>query len=73
MQIALPDPLPEYLTVDECAALLRIPKRTLYDCLNRGDIPGARRFGKTWRIRRESVLPSLEGDSGSRGQDLHRT
>lgn len=34
--------LPEGLTVDELAALLRLNRKTLYDAIRRGEIPGVR-------------------------------
>ncbi len=59
------DDFPPVLRPDECAKMLRIPLRTFYDLLNRGDIPGARRFGKCWRIDRNAVLASMAGNPAS--------
>ncbi len=50
---------PSVLTVDELAALLRVNRKTVYDALARGDIPGARRIGATYRILRDAVLEWL--------------
>jgi excisionase family DNA binding protein len=47
------------LTVDELAALLRVNRKTVYDALGRGEIPGARRIGATYRILRDAVLEWL--------------
>jgi len=55
---------PSVLTVDELAALLRVNRKTVYDALARGEIPGARRIGATYRILREAVLEWL-----AEGQD----
>ena len=44
------------LTVDELAALLRVNRKTVYEALARGEIPGARKVGNTYRIHRESVV-----------------
>ncbi len=52
-------PPPSVLTVDELAALLRVNRKTVYDALSRGDIPGARRIGATYRILRDAVLEWL--------------
>jgi excisionase family DNA binding protein len=51
-----PPSIPEVLTVDELAALLRLNRKTVYDALARGEIPGARRIGATYRILRAAVL-----------------
>jgi excisionase family DNA binding protein len=50
---------PSVLTVDELAALLRVNRKTVYDALSRGEIPGARRIGSTYRILRPAVLEWL--------------
>ncbi|MGH7437445.1 MAG: helix-turn-helix domain-containing protein [Polyangiaceae bacterium] len=50
---------PAILTVDELADLLRVNRKTLYDALSRGEIPGARRIGVTYRIHRDAVLTWL--------------
>jgi excisionase family DNA binding protein len=47
---------PVFLTVEELAKLLRFNRKTLYDALSRGEIPGARRIGGTYRISRDAVL-----------------
>lgn len=47
------------LTVDELAALLRVNRKTVYDALSRGEIPGARRIGGRYRILREAVIAWL--------------
>ncbi len=48
--------LPEVLTVDELAALLRVERKTVYAAIARGDVPGARRVGTRLRISRDAVL-----------------
>lgn len=57
-----PDPaptLPDVLTVDELAVFLRLNRKTVYDALARGEIPGARRIGGSYRILREAVIAWL--------------
>jgi excisionase family DNA binding protein len=54
-----PQSLPSVLTVDELAALLRLNRKTVYDALARGEIPGARRIGGSYRILREAVIAWL--------------
>jgi len=53
------EPPSSVLTVDELAVLLRVNRKTVYDALSRGEIPGARRIGSTYRILREAVLQWL--------------
>jgi excisionase family DNA binding protein len=53
------EPEPAVLTVDELATLLRVNRKTVYDALSRGEIPGARRLGATYRILRDAVLEWL--------------
>jgi excisionase family DNA binding protein len=53
------EPEPAVLTVDELAALLRVNRKTIYEALARGEIPGARRLGATYRILRDAVLEWL--------------
>jgi excisionase family DNA binding protein len=55
---------PPVLTVDELATLLRVNRKTVYEALSRGEIPGARRIGASYRILRGAVLEWL-----SSGQD----
>jgi excisionase family DNA binding protein len=44
------------MTVEELAVLLRVNRKTVYDAIGRGEIPGARRVGGTYRILREAVI-----------------
>jgi excisionase family DNA binding protein len=53
--------LPPVLCVEELAALLRVNRKTAYDAVSRGRIPGARRIGRTIRIDRDAVLEWLRG------------
>jgi excisionase family DNA binding protein len=48
--------VPAVLTVEELAALLRVNRKTVYDALSRGEIPGARRLGGRYRILRDAVI-----------------
>jgi excisionase family DNA binding protein len=54
-----PEPPPAVITADELAALLRVNRKTVYEALARGDIPGAKRIGATYRIHRDAVLAWL--------------
>ncbi|MCY0997914.1 helix-turn-helix domain-containing protein [Myxococcus sp. MISCRS1] len=52
---------PEFLTVDEAAALLRVNRKTLYEAIRLGQMPGVVRVGKALRIRREAIVTSPSG------------
>lgn len=54
-----PEPPPAVITAEELAALLRVNRKTIYEALARGDIPGAKRIGVTYRIHRDAVLAWL--------------
>jgi excisionase family DNA binding protein len=53
--------LPTLMTVDELARLLRVNRKTAYDAVAKGEIPGARRVGRTIRITRDVVVGWLRG------------
>ncbi len=49
----------EMLTVAEAARELRINRKTLYELIQRGELPGVRRFGRAIRIHRHTLLQWL--------------
>lgn len=56
------------LTVDELAAILRVNRKTVYVAAGKGQIPGARRIGRSIRFHREATLRWLitgEGDASN--------
>ena len=56
----------EVLTLEEAAALLKLPADTVQSRAEEGDLPG-RRFGKEWRFARMAVLAWLaDGDPQKR-------
>lgn len=55
---------PEVLTVEEAAELARVNRKTFYLCIQRGEVPGVRRFGRVIRIHRATLLEWL-----AHGQD----
>lgn len=57
-------PVAPVLTVDELASLLRLNRKTVYDALSRGEIPGARRVGSSYRILRAAVIEWLASGQG---------
>jgi excisionase family DNA binding protein len=50
------DSLPFFVTVEEAAELLRLDRKTVYAMIKRGELPGARRFGRTYRIHLPTLL-----------------
>lgn len=48
-------PEPEFLTVDEAAALLRLNRKTLYESIRLGQVPGVVRVGRAIRIARAAL------------------
>lgn len=52
---------PEFLTVDEAAAFLRVNRKTLYEAIRLGQVPGVVRIGKALRIRRAALVESTPG------------
>jgi excisionase family DNA binding protein len=53
--------LPAILRVEELAKLLRVNRKTAYEAVASGLVPGARRIGRTIRIDRDVVLKWLSG------------
>jgi excisionase family DNA binding protein len=64
--------LPPILTVDEFAGFLRLNRKRLYEALSRGEIPGVRRLGGTFRISRDAALGWMNRQVavGARGTGL---
>jgi excisionase family DNA binding protein len=67
------EPVDEVLTLDEAAALLKVPVEAVRARAEHGDLPG-RRFGTEWRFIRSAVLDWLrDGETRpSRRIDLKR-
>jgi excisionase family DNA binding protein len=61
-----PAPADDVLTLDEAAALLKLPADIVRSRAEEGDVPG-RRFGDEWRFARIAVLAWLsDGDPPKR-------
>ena len=54
--------LPAVLTVDEAARFLRINRKTLYEAVRAGEVPGVVRVGRSIRIGRDALLRWMEGN-----------
>ena len=57
----------EFLSVNDCAKILKMSTRYVYDLLRKGNGPPARRFGGRYRIRYSSFMnwasrPSKKGN-----------
>lgn len=48
--------LPEFLTVEECAQLLRLNPKTVYEAIRKKQMPGVSKFGRVFRIHRATLL-----------------
>lgn len=53
--------LPVVLTVDEAAEILRVDRKTVYESIRRGELPGVVRLGRSIRIGRGALLQFLAG------------
>jgi excisionase family DNA binding protein len=47
------------LTVDEAAAFLRVNRKTLYEAVQLGHVPGIVRFGRAIRLSKDALLQWL--------------
>lgn len=56
--------LPEVLKVDEVATLLRLNRKTVYEMVQREEIPGIRECGRAIRFHRDTVLAWLANGQG---------
>ena len=66
------EPLPAYLTVQECAALLRTTTKSVRNLIDRGLLPGVRRLHGVRRllISRVDVLQWVECGAASQKEIL---
>jgi excisionase family DNA binding protein len=55
----------DVLTVDEAAAFLRVNRKTLYAAIQKGEVPGVVRIGKTIRLSRAALLDWFRVSAGS--------
>jgi excisionase family DNA binding protein len=69
--------LPANLKVEELARLMRVDRKTLYEAIAAGEIPGVCRIGRVLRIHRDAVLEWMRSGRGPagprpRGADFRR-
>lgn len=54
-------PAPLTIGFEEALALIGVSRNTLYGLARKGEIPGVRKLGNTWRFHREVLLEWLKG------------
>ena len=57
----------DVLTIDQCAELLKVSTRTVYDLVSDERIPGkifAKKVGRSWRILRSEIERFLSEERG---------
>jgi excisionase family DNA binding protein len=60
---------PEVMTVDELADFMRVDRKSIYAAIQRREIPGVTKLGKTIRIHRPTVVAWLrDGQSAPRSR-----
>jgi excisionase family DNA binding protein len=55
------DRLPAILTPAEAASLLRVSETTVKDWARAGELPGAFKLGKEWRVERAALVAYIRG------------
>ena len=58
----------EILTINECAELLKVSSRLIYELVSEERVPGkifAKKVGRSWRIHRKEVESYLLQEPGS--------
>lgn len=59
--------LPDVMTLDEVARRLRLSRHGVANMANRGEIPGALKFGRRWRVSRVAFERALHGSAPGPG------
>jgi excisionase family DNA binding protein len=59
-----PSSLPEVLTVEEAAAFLRVNRKTFYEAVRLGSVPGVIRLGRVIRISKSALISWVQGNGG---------
>ena len=52
------------ITVEELAHLMRVNRKTIYEMVQHGDIPGVVRLGRVIRFCRDAVVNWMRGNGG---------
>jgi len=59
-----PASLPDVLTVEEAAAFLRVNRKTFYEAVRLGSVPGVIRLGRVIRISKSALISWVQGNGG---------
>lgn len=70
-RLATIERLPSILTVEEVTRLLRLNRKTVYELVQKGRIPGARRFGRNIRLSKLAFTEWLKS-GGLDGEETRR-
>lgn len=46
----------DFMTVDEFAATIHVNRKTVYEAIRAGELPGVQRFGRRIRLYKPAVL-----------------
>jgi excisionase family DNA binding protein len=57
-----------FITVDEAAELMRLDRKTVYQCVKDGELPGARRVKGAVRIHRATLIEWFRGPAARRSR-----
>jgi excisionase family DNA binding protein len=63
--------LPQVLTVEEVADLMRVDRKTAYAAIAEGGVPGVRRIGRCIRVSRDVLLRWLEQGEAKQSRGRH--
>jgi excisionase family DNA binding protein len=63
--------LPQVLTVEEVADLMRVDRKTAYAAIAGGGVPGVRRIGRCIRVSRDELLRWLEQGEAKQRRGRH--
>jgi excisionase family DNA binding protein len=63
--------LPQVLTVEEVADLMRVDRKTAYAAIAEGGVPGVRRIGRCIRVSRDVLMRWLEQGEVKQGRGRH--
>ena len=63
--------LPQVLTVEEVADLMRVDRKTAYAAIAEGGVPGVRRIGRCIRVSRDVLLRWLEQGEAKQARGRH--
>ncbi len=63
--------LPQVLTVEEVADLMRVDRKTAYAAIAEGGVPGVRRIGRCIRVSRDVLLRWLEQGDVKQARGRH--